>query len=61
MQPLEMDEIANYAPTYWKNMGETIEQYGIVDKKNMFIFAARPNCRQLRGVSSAKTGSRRSA
>ncbi|MBD2868569.1 extracellular solute-binding protein [Paenibacillus arenilitoris] len=43
MQPLEWDEIANYAPTYWKNMGETIEQYGVVDGKNMFVFAARPD------------------
>ncbi|WP_168120047.1 ABC transporter substrate-binding protein [Paenibacillus sp. HB172176] len=42
MQELDYDEIANYAPTYWKNMGDTIEQYGKVDDKNTFFFAARP-------------------
>lgn len=42
MQPLNLDEIANYAPTYWNNMGETIKQYGKVDDKNIFFFAARP-------------------
>jgi putative aldouronate transport system substrate-binding protein len=43
MQPLDLDEIAHYAPTYWKNMGETIQQYGVVDGKNMFVFGARPD------------------
>lgn len=43
MQELNYDEIANYAPTYWKNMGETIQQYGKVDGKNAFFFAARPD------------------
>ncbi|WP_150268845.1 ABC transporter substrate-binding protein [Paenibacillus tepidiphilus] len=42
MQPLDWDEIANYAPTYWGNMNETIKQYGIVDDQNIFFFAARP-------------------
>lgn len=42
MQELDYDEIANYAPTYWKNMGETIEKYGSVDGKRVFFFAARP-------------------
>lgn len=42
MQPLDWAEIENYAPTYWGNMGETIKQYGIVDEKNIFFFAARP-------------------
>lgn len=42
MQPLDWNEIANYAPTYWGNMGETIKQYGVVDDKNIFFFAARP-------------------
>lgn len=43
MQPLNWDEISKYAPTYWKNMSKTIEQYGVVDGKKMFVFAARPN------------------
>lgn len=42
MQELDLGEIANYAPTYWKNMSATIEQYGKVDGKNAFFFAARP-------------------
>ncbi|MFD0672782.1 ABC transporter substrate-binding protein [Cohnella sp. GCM10027633] len=42
MQELNYDEIANYAPTYWKNMSATIDQYGKVDGKNAFFFAARP-------------------
>lgn len=43
LQPIKTDEIAKYAPTYWKNMSKTIEQYGTVDGKKMFVFAARPN------------------
>lgn len=43
MQPLDWDEIANYAPTYWKTMGDTNKNYGVVDSKNAFFFAARPN------------------
>lgn len=42
MQELDYDEIANYAPTYWKNMSSTIEQYGSVDGKKVFFFASRP-------------------
>ncbi|KHL92714.1 ABC transporter substrate-binding protein [Paenibacillus sp. IHB B 3415] len=42
MQPLDYAEIENYAPTYWKNMGSTIEQYGTVDDQKTFFFAARP-------------------
>jgi len=42
MATLDYDEIANYAPTYWKNMSTTINQYGKVDGKNVFFFAARP-------------------
>ncbi|WP_151732817.1 ABC transporter substrate-binding protein [Paenibacillus tengchongensis] len=42
MQPLNYAEIENYAPTYWANMGETIQQYGTVDDQNIFFFAARP-------------------
>lgn len=43
MQELDWEEISNYAPTYWNNMSKTIEQYGKVDGKNVFFFAARPN------------------
>ncbi|MHA6484866.1 type 2 periplasmic-binding domain-containing protein [Paenibacillus sp. strain BS8-2] len=43
MQELNWEEIANYAPTYWANMGDTVQKYGVVDGKNTFIFAARPD------------------
>ncbi|WP_062048251.1 extracellular solute-binding protein [Bacillus sp. JCM 19034] len=43
MQPLDLDEIAEYAPTYWENLSETIEQYGVVDGENIFFFAERPD------------------
>lgn len=43
LQELNHEEIKHYAPTYWENMGETIEQYGTIDEKNTFVFASRPN------------------
>lgn len=43
LQELNYDEVKNYAPTYWKNTGETIEQYGTIDDKPTFVFASRPN------------------
>jgi len=42
MQELDLDEIAYYAPTYWDNMGETINTYGAVDGGHYFFFAQRP-------------------
>jgi ABC-type glycerol-3-phosphate transport system substrate-binding protein len=42
MQPIEWEEVANYAPTYWENMGNTNELYGSVDGEDYFFFAARP-------------------
>ncbi|SET09671.1 ABC transporter substrate-binding protein [Paenibacillus sp. NFR01] len=42
LQELDYNEVEYYAPTYWKNMSETINQYGKVDGKNIFLFAARP-------------------
>ena len=50
LQPLKLDEIQKYAPTYWKSMSKTIEQYGNVDKKNMFVFAKRPNYSNWVGI-----------
>lgn len=41
MQELDLGEIANYAPTYFGNMGETISKYGSVDGKPTFFFAER--------------------
>jgi hypothetical protein len=41
MQPIDWNEIANYAPTYWGNMGGTIEQYGTVGDEKIFFFASR--------------------
>lgn len=43
MQELDWEEVAYYAPTYWQNTGDTIQQYGVVDGKNTFVFAARPD------------------
>ncbi|MEK4063326.1 MULTISPECIES: ABC transporter substrate-binding protein [unclassified Paenibacillus] len=43
MQELDLNEIAYYAPAYWNNMQDTIKQYGQVDGKNTFFFAARPD------------------
>ncbi|GGO04800.1 extracellular solute-binding protein [Saccharibacillus kuerlensis] len=42
LQPLNLEEVAHYAPTYWENMSETIEQYGKIDDQNVFVFASRP-------------------
>ncbi|WP_088102974.1 extracellular solute-binding protein [Halalkalibacter urbisdiaboli] len=43
LQPLDLDEIAEYAPTYWENLKETIDQYSVVDGENIFFFAERPD------------------
>lgn len=43
MQPLDHEEISRYAPTYWKNMQETIETYGTINDENIFFFAERPD------------------
>jgi len=43
MQEINWDEIANYAPTYWENTKEMAEQYGVVEDKNVFFFAQRPD------------------
>jgi ABC-type glycerol-3-phosphate transport system substrate-binding protein len=42
MQEINWDEIARYAPTYWKYSGTTVQQYGTIDGKKMFFFAERP-------------------
>lgn len=41
MQPIDLDEIAFYAPTYYANMKDTIEKYGTLDEQNIFFFAGR--------------------
>ncbi|PAF15511.1 ABC transporter substrate-binding protein [Shouchella clausii] len=43
LQPLDLEEIAKYAPTYWENLSETIEQYGVVEDEHIFFFADRPD------------------
>lgn len=43
LQPIEWEEIANYAPTYWSNLGDTIEQYGIINDEKIFFYAERPS------------------
>ena len=42
LQKLDLNEIAYYAPTYAKNIGETNETYGVVDDGNYLFFAKRP-------------------
>jgi putative aldouronate transport system substrate-binding protein len=41
MQELDLGEVANYAPTYFANMGETISKYGAVDGTPTFFFGER--------------------
>lgn len=41
MQELDLGEIANYAPTYFENLGETISKYGSVDETPTFFFGER--------------------
>ena len=56
MQPLDWNEIANYAPTYWKNMGETDRKFGIVDGKNAFFSRRASECGQQRDAHSQRLG-----
>lgn len=42
MQKLDLEEIAHYAPTYWSNLGNTINTYGLVNDGHYFFFAERP-------------------
>lgn len=41
IQPLDLEEIAYYAPTYYENMKDTIEKYGTLDGEHVFFFADR--------------------
>lgn len=41
MQPVNYDEVAFYAPTYYANMKDTIDTYGQLDGEHAFIFAQR--------------------
>lgn len=41
MQPLDLDEIAYYAPSYYENIKDTIEKYGTLDGEHVFFFADR--------------------
>ncbi|MDO5424985.1 MAG: extracellular solute-binding protein [Eubacteriales bacterium] len=40
-QELDLDEIAYYAPTYYEQLGETIQKYGQLDGETIFAFAGR--------------------
>lgn len=42
MQALDVNEIANYAPTYYAKLSETINKYGEMDGETFFFFAERP-------------------
>ncbi|MBD3921771.1 extracellular solute-binding protein [Paenibacillus sp. PR3] len=50
MQPLNYEEVANYAPTYWNNLKAINEQYGVLDGKNTFVFASRPDYGNFAGI-----------
>ena len=41
MQPLDLNEIAYYAPTYYDKMSDVIAKYGTLDGENVFFFAER--------------------
>lgn len=41
-QPLDLEEIAYYAPTYWENMQDVVKNYGAIDGEYYFFFADRP-------------------
>ena len=41
LQPLDLDEIAFYAPTYYGKMKDTLEKYGSLNGENIFFFAER--------------------
>src|SRR5690606_6626121 len=43
LQPIDWAEIENYAPTYWGTLGDTIEQYGIINDEKIFFYADRPS------------------
>lgn len=40
-QTLDTNEIAHYAPTFWANMGETIEEYGVIDGDQKVVMGDR--------------------
>lgn len=41
MQPIDLEEIAYYAPGYYEKMADTIQKYGVMNDENMFFFAER--------------------
>ena len=40
-QPLNAEEIAYYAPNYWEKMGDTIQEYGVINDELMVIMGSR--------------------
>ena len=40
-QELDVDEIAYYAPTFWDTMGDIIQDYGVIDGKQMVVMGNR--------------------
>lgn len=45
LQPIDHEEIAHYAPTYWNNKKNSIETYGVIEDQNIFFFGERPSGR----------------
>ncbi len=40
-QTLDTDEIANYAPTFWSDMGDVIKEYGVIDGEQKVVMGDR--------------------
>lgn len=40
-QPLDENEIAYYAPTFWETMGDTIKEYGVINDELMVVMGNR--------------------
>lgn len=40
-QSLDVEEIENYAPTFWENMGKTIKEYGVIDGEQKVVMGDR--------------------
>jgi hypothetical protein len=42
LQPLNWDEIAYYAPSFWSRTRGMVERYGTINNEKVFFFAERP-------------------
>ena len=42
LQELDLQELEQYAPSYWEKLSDTISTYGNVDGSPYYFFAERP-------------------